>query len=84
MKNERRTWAVYLDALNEKQSFSERWLNDIYSAISEAYYSGAKLPIGSIEHYRGIVEAAHKLEKLDEYEADLLYFQLFKIECRGM
>ena len=68
----------------DNHNTADQWLNDVYSAISEAYYSGATLPIGTIEHYRGIVEAAHKLEKLDEYEADLLYFQLFKIECRGM
>ena len=66
----------------DNRSAADRWLNDVYCAISEAYYSGAKLSIDRIEHYRGIVEAAHKLEKLDEYEADLIFFQLFKIEAR--
>lgn len=75
-------WQEYVLNAMDNRNAADRWLNDIYSAISEAYYSGAKLPIGSIEHYRGVIEAAHKLEKLNEYEADLLYFQLFKIEAR--
>jgi hypothetical protein len=68
----------------DNRGTADQWLDDVYCAISEAYYSGATLSIDRIEHYRGVVEAAHKLDKLDEYEADLLYFQLFKIECRNM
>ena len=83
MKNERRTWAVYLDALNEKQNFSERWLNDIYDKISETYYSGEQLNPDTLNRYRGIIEAAHKLGFLDVYESDLLEFQLSKIKQRN-
>ena len=73
----------YIINTMDNRGTADQWLSDVYSNISEAYYSGATLSNGRIEHYRGIVEAAHKLEKLDCYEADLLNFQLDKIEARN-
>jgi hypothetical protein len=66
----------------ERQNAADRWLNDVYCKISNAYYEDEKLSAESIARFRGIVEAAQKLEKLDEREADVLMFELSKIEQR--
>lgn len=79
-----KTNALVIKTIMEHPDFLENWLNDILCIVSEAYYSGATLPIDTINRYRGIIESATNVNMLDEYESDLVYFQLFKIECRNL
>ena len=73
-----------INALLDHPDFLENWLNDILCIISEAYYSGATLSDSTVSRYRGIIDAAANVGMLDEYESDLVCFQLFKIECRNL